>query len=492
MARADTLSKLYAKTGTALEFNYDLLTAPPLLSLIPKRDMDYLYKILTSVRYNSKMDFKEAEAKKVLEYNGFKRLHAGTHRVAWRHLEYPTIILKVSMNKSSLMDNIREYQNQFFLKPFCTKVFETTPDGLLGLFERVDPIQSEEEYKSVASDIFDFLNEKIIGKYIVDDIGTKSFMNIGLRSVKTCGYAFGPVLLDFPEVYPLDGSKLYCNAVKNGIYCGGEIDYDDGFNVIRCTKCGRTYEARELRKAEENNEIIKEGASKNMRVILKRGEEVVDVIDSRKTAVDVIQKPESHTNHNKRKVVGRKPFALKKYEQQQKKQQKRYDNNSGDQNSVAPSSNAKYYGTSNENATTSVREKIEEAAKVEVNADTGFIPKPEEKVQEAAVIVEQPAEEAPKEERVEINVDALKTSMMSVSKEDMSDEYMKKMDEMENENEEKGEQDMDITINPAAIAAAAEEEINNSKNNEDSVDTEAEEKEDEEFVPKQPVNPLLN
>mgnify|MGYP002673826551 CR=1 FL=1 len=487
MARADTLSKLYANKGTALEFNYDLLTAPPLLSLIPMRDIEYLYKIVTSIRYNSKLDFKKSEMKRVLEYYGFKKLHAGTHRIAWRHLEYPTIILKVPLNKSSLMDNIREYQNQSFLKPFCTKVFETTPDGLLGLFEKVDPIQSREEYESVASDVFDFLNEKIIGKYIVDDIGTESFMNIGLRTVKTCGYSFGPVLLDFPEVYPLDGSKLYCNASKNGVYCGGAIDYDPGFNTIRCTKCGRTYEARELRKAEENHEIIKEGASKNMRIVLKRGDQVVDVIDSKKAPVDVIQKPERRVPDSE-KIVGRKPYALKKYEQKMKKQQRKnnFNNDQNDNRQKPIESDAKYYGTTNEKVTTPVKEKVDEALHKEVDADTGFIPKEEVKVEDS-----QPA--------VEVNVDALASSMMAVSKEDASDEYMKKMDELEakadeddgDEEDAAAEPDMDITIDPADIAAAAEREISDAENDSEVVEASQETEEDEEESQESSVNPLI-
>ena len=36
--------------------------------------------------------------------------------------------------------------------------------------------------------------------------------------------------------------------------CGGEIDYDAGFNYLVCTKCGRTYQARDL--ANESKDIL--------------------------------------------------------------------------------------------------------------------------------------------------------------------------------------------------------------------------------------------
>ena len=177
--------------------------------------MDYLYKILTSVRYNSKMDFKEAEAKKVLEYNGFKRLHAGTHRVAWRHLEYPTIILKVSMNKSSLMDNIREYQNQLYLKPYVTKVFEVSPCGTVGLFERCDQIKSREEFASIATEVFDLLSNWIIGKYIMEDIGSTFFMNYCVREGFGCS------------------TDLFCNISYDAVCGNDEIALSGGRSFCR-------------------------------------------------------------------------------------------------------------------------------------------------------------------------------------------------------------------------------------------------------------------
>jgi hypothetical protein len=64
MAREDLLSKLYA-THARTDFDYDAMMAPPLYSLIPQRDLDYLYKLVTSIKYNSKIMYKEAEIKKV-------------------------------------------------------------------------------------------------------------------------------------------------------------------------------------------------------------------------------------------------------------------------------------------------------------------------------------------------------------------------------------------------------------------------------------------
>lgn len=306
MARSDIISKLYAKKGTALDFNYDALTAPPLASLIPYKDLEYMNKLVTSIKYNSKTDYKESEIKKVMNCYGFVRYTSGTHRVVYRHLDIPTIVAKISLNKSSLGDSIREYHNQFMLKPFCTKVFDVYPTGLIGIFERVEPFQSRDEFMSVAGDIFDFINSKIVGKYVVDDIGTASFMNYGIRKVGPySNISFGPVILDFPEVYPLDGDKLYCNKIDNGIICGGVLDYDSGFNTIRCTRCGKIYEARELQKAIENNEVVKKGETKNMSIVISRGSRVIKTVDSNRMGTNTIKPPKS-----KNKPVSSDPMDM--------------------------------------------------------------------------------------------------------------------------------------------------------------------------------------
>lgn len=300
MARADILSTLYSKKTTALDFNFDSLIAPPLYTLIPNRDLERMHKLVTSVKYTSKIDYKEAEIKKIMGYYGFTRFASGTHRVVYRHLDYPYLIAKISLNKSSLMDNVREFQNQAFLKPFCCKCFEVDQTGMIGLFEKVDPILSREEFASIAGDIFDFINEKIIGKYIVDDIGTESFMNYGLRR------GFGPVLLDYPEVYPLDGNKLYCNKYdqNTGLFCGGVLDYDPGFNTVFCQKCGRTYEARELQLLEKNNEVIKKGVSTNMKLEIRRGDTIIKTVDSNTTPTDYIEPPK------KKKTASRDQMSI--------------------------------------------------------------------------------------------------------------------------------------------------------------------------------------
>lgn len=86
----------------------------------------------------------------------------------------------------------------------------------------------------------------------------------------------GPVLLDYPFIYKLDGKKLFCNKVNplTNEPCNGEIDYDAGFNHLVCTRCGKIYLATDLRDDSIDNKIIIKGGIQ-MKIVLKKGDEIV-------------------------------------------------------------------------------------------------------------------------------------------------------------------------------------------------------------------------
>lgn len=462
MARNDIIAKLYAKKGSALDFNYDALQAPPLASLIPIRDIEYMNKLVTSVKYNSKMSYKESEIKRIMNYYGFVRYACGTHRVVYRHLDIPNIIAKISLNKTSLGDNIREMHNQQYLKPFCTKVFDVYPTGVIGLFERVEPFQSRDEFISVAGDIFDFINTKIIGKYVVDDIGTSSFMNYGIRKAGPySNISFGPVLLDFTEVFPLDGAKLFCNKIdqNTGIVCGGTLDYDDGFNLIRCNRCGKIYEARELQQSIENNEVIKKGKAENMEMVIKRGNTVIKKVNSNSMATDTIEPPKKKNADTgitgRRHSKSSRVVMIDPHASDNKKAETKnvfcggYVRKSHETKSVEPVAVIEQ-PVQNENLLKeTVQSAIDEKATQEFLAskfdtDTGFIPKPEESTE-------------PVEETEELGGDAeSEEGYSSQSEEELNEQYPESelgdSSEPLEPEDELGEGDS--IIDPAAIAAA--------------------------------------
>lgn len=256
MSRVSLIEQLYAKRKSALEFNFDSLWAPPIRCLLTQQDIDQLYHIATSLRYNGNINKKYELIDAVMRPRGFRRGNCGTNRVVYNFLEDPTFVAKIALDKVGLKDSPAEFKNQRFLQPFCCKIFEVDRTGVIAFVEKVNPITSLQEFASIADDVFNMMITKIIGKYVVDDLGTTKFMNYGLRQ-NANGCTFGPVVIDFPYVYELDGGKLICaKPIKDafGIEhpCGGEIDYDTGLNNLYCSKCGRKYTAQELAKDESN------------------------------------------------------------------------------------------------------------------------------------------------------------------------------------------------------------------------------------------------
>lgn len=274
-SRSYILDRIRSKKTSIEEFNYDKLEAPPLSWFFSPFDIQELNSIARSIRYSAKPQARYEAINKVCNRCGLVKFAAGTNRVVYRHPEFQDILFKIAADDVGLNDNPAEYRNQFLLKPFVAKTFEISPCGTVAIVERVNPITSREEYISVADDVFELITEWLIGKYVLADIGTKFFMNIGIRA------NFGVVLLDYPYVYELDGNKIFCRkpdpTSPTGV-CDGEIDYDDGFNFLQCTKCGAVYKAKELEKKIKDNEIIveREGEIK-MKITAKGGSKNVNM-----------------------------------------------------------------------------------------------------------------------------------------------------------------------------------------------------------------------
>ena len=296
--RKAIIDKMQSRVVTIDEFNWDHLMAPPLYSLVTQEACNEICRIATSIRYSGNARLRMDKIDNVLKPFGFERKGAGTNRLVYRYLENDTFLLKVAFDAVGVEDNPKEFKNQFIYKPFVTKIFEVDPTGAVALIERVVPITSREEFMTVASEVYDVIRGWFLGDYIMADIGTKFFMNWGIRK------NFGPVLLDFPYVYELDGNKLYCNECYDGILCGGEIDYDDGYNMLYCSKCGKRYRVKQLAKATENNQIIVKGRESKMQIVAKMGNKIVKSTESvitntfKEETQAVVKKPEAPDRSN--------------------------------------------------------------------------------------------------------------------------------------------------------------------------------------------------
>jgi hypothetical protein len=251
------------------EFNYDSLVAPPINALFTPDDIGMFYELASSIKYSARLEYKYKCIDEVMRCRGFQRLGTGTNRAVYKFLEDTSFVAKVPYATIALEDNLAEFRNQFLLKPFVSKCFETHPSGAVGIFERVNPVTSREQFITIAKDVFTLIDEFLVGEYILADFGTRFFMNYGIRE------GFGPVLLDYPYVYKLDGNKLFCNKPdptnKTG-RCEGIIDYDPGYNFLYCKKCGAKYKAQELsQKIKTKAIIIKEQGEKTMKITLNGG-----------------------------------------------------------------------------------------------------------------------------------------------------------------------------------------------------------------------------
>lgn len=276
-----------SRTVTLGEFNFDNLTARPLMSILDMNDISKLETIATSIRYAGNPSKKKKEIQKIMVARGFDKAYmSGTNRVTYKYYDDPSIVVKVAIDDIGRQDNPREFFNQNVLKPFVTKVFEVAGDGVVALTERVKPIQSREEFMSIADDV-----HKVIWiltkRYILADFGSRYFMNWGIRQ------GWGPVLLDSPYCYEPNRDMLICHAIKpDGNECGGLIDYDEGFNSLICNKCGAVYRASEIAKILKENEIIvkaKERGNVKMRVGIVRGGNKVITLDTTNNEMGIIR-----------------------------------------------------------------------------------------------------------------------------------------------------------------------------------------------------------
>lgn len=268
---------MYEGITTTLDEYYDSLQAPPLSALLMPQDLDAIHRVITSAKLSGNGEKRIFAIRDIMARRGFTQLAGGTNRSVFTHPNYPHIAVKVAIDNVGIHDNPAEYNNQFILKPYCTKCFEVSADGAVGVFEKVGRIRNSVEFYQMWDDIYSlceyFVTEK---ELLLEDFGIKFFMNWGIR------YGFGPVLLDFPYVYDIDWDRLHCDRPNDdGTICNGNIDYDDRFDFLVCEKCGKRYRAVDIAKKREVGKgvLTKISGGKRMQITLKRGNEVIKTTD---------------------------------------------------------------------------------------------------------------------------------------------------------------------------------------------------------------------
>ena len=230
-------------TFTTLEELFESIEGPCVYDFFTDDELALIKKIIFDRKDKAfKKKFQKLDA--IVKPKGFKRSGCGTNRVVYEPLDdNATFCIKIALDRAGSKNNPDEIVNQKYLKPFVAKCFDISQDGNVGIFERVVPIENLYQMWSVREDIYKIM-ETIVGRFIIDDFGTKAFKNWGLRK------GFGPVLLDYADMYILDPKILYCTYTLNldtTEQCRGELDYDAGFNNIICLKCGGIHMASEFK-----------------------------------------------------------------------------------------------------------------------------------------------------------------------------------------------------------------------------------------------------
>lgn len=258
---------------TPLVDAFDNMMGPMVCNFFSEDEIKVIHKIITHTKDRTfKKKFQKLDA--IIKPKGFKRSGCGTNRVLYEPLDKnATFCIKIALDRVARKNNPDELVNQKYLKPFVAKCYDVSDDGNIGIFERVIPIENLNQFWDLREDIFNIM-ERLVGRFIIDDFGSNTFKNWGFRK------GFGPVLLDYADMYILDPKILYCTNHPDHLHgqmCGGEIDYDDGFNKIICTSCGAHYMASDFKHGRQKISVYgrKRKIDMGLNIKIYRGEELM-------------------------------------------------------------------------------------------------------------------------------------------------------------------------------------------------------------------------
>ena len=274
---------------------FDLISAKfRICDILSPQDIQTLYDCARNIKMTHVQKYKVMD--ELMERKGFKKFGVGTNRRIYEIPGDTHHLIKIAIDRVALTDSLREYFNQKLFKPLVSKIFEVTPCGTVALCEKVIPIKYPEEICSYGEQYIQ-LTEIIFGRYIMDDISIKSYMNYGVRE------GFGLVLLDYPYLYEVkDYNKLFCDR------CGAPISFSYEFSKLQCEHCGKTFLTRDVAEVvdpfdvKNQNSIgeinTREGVH-NMKVFVRRGKETLftkntcDYTKTLRTDVRKVERPKT-------------------------------------------------------------------------------------------------------------------------------------------------------------------------------------------------------
>lgn len=230
---------------TPAEIAFDELQGPTVDMLLSQDEIEEINRLLVEKKsWNHGKKFQILDA--IFKPKGYKRGDCGTNRVVYIPFWNDKFVVKVALDSAARKNMPDELVNQKYLKPFVSKCFDIDTHGNIGVYERVIPIRNLDQFWGIRDDVYNII-QSLIKRFVIDDFGTNAFMNWGVRE------GFGPVLLDYADMYLIDPETLYCKAPEDWRgrtvtkYCGGRIGYTAGYNSLICLDCGRPAKAAEFK-----------------------------------------------------------------------------------------------------------------------------------------------------------------------------------------------------------------------------------------------------
>ena len=194
-----------------------------------EEDLDFLHGLVYSGYFDSNNDKADAILFRFKD-RGFVELAPATNRFALLRGEY---VYKFALDRYGIKDNNNEFNLSEELQPFVTKTYET--NGYILIAEYVNLI-SENEFMDSKENIRMILSH-LSEDWLFSDVGTitKNFTNWGYTSDGQL------VILDYGYFYKKDPKILFCESD------GGSLVYDENFDQLRCTSCGRKYNVVDIK-----------------------------------------------------------------------------------------------------------------------------------------------------------------------------------------------------------------------------------------------------
>ena len=164
----------------------------------------------------------------------FVEIGTGTNRFI---VKYDSYVIKIALDHEGVADNIQEFAICESLMPHVAYAHEISEGGHLLVADYCPAFTTHGEMFSHHSEIKKILTEWS-QRYLLGDVGLTqhNYANWGLAP------GGRPVCIDYAYIFPASLNIFKC-------ICGnGAMTFAKGdFSTYKCTKCGKTYEDRELR-----------------------------------------------------------------------------------------------------------------------------------------------------------------------------------------------------------------------------------------------------